>query len=183
LQTLSGYAAVCEKRTLGRRAMSALGAALAANQPKTEIRSTSSWLGTSRGYTKRRGSSRSSTSVLGWKPLRGCRWIRYHKKHGFLKQLLASQLHRLAPEKFRKGLGPLKCERGAACESMMGYFCAFELRCFRELCTYVLRRTLPTSTRLAESEPGTTSRSITAQGSPQLKRTTSLLLETRGAQY
>ena len=37
MQTLSGYAALCEKQTLGRRAMSALGAALAANQPKTEI--------------------------------------------------------------------------------------------------------------------------------------------------
>ena len=35
---------------------------------------------------------RSSTSVVGWKPHRGCQWTRSRREHGFPKRLLVSQL-------------------------------------------------------------------------------------------
>jgi len=36
--------------------------------------------------------------VVGWKPLRGSRWIGYQMEQTFPKQLRVSQLRRLAPE-------------------------------------------------------------------------------------
>jgi hypothetical protein len=55
-----------------------------------------------RGYMKPRRSSRWSTSVVGWKPLRGCRWIGYQKERGFPKQLRVSQQCRLVSEGSRR---------------------------------------------------------------------------------
>src|SRR5215204_5668787 len=52
-----------------------------------------------RGYTKPQRSSHTSTTPVGWKPLRGCQWIRYQKKQSFPKQLPVSQQCQLVAER------------------------------------------------------------------------------------
>jgi hypothetical protein len=54
-----------------------------------------------RGSTKRRPLCRSSTSVVGRKPLRGYRLTEFQNRQSFPKQLRVGQLRRLAPENYQ----------------------------------------------------------------------------------
>jgi len=58
--------------------------------------------GMSKGSTKPRLSSPCSTSLVGWKPLRGCRWIGYRKERGFPKRPRVSLRCRLMCEGARR---------------------------------------------------------------------------------